>query len=1326
MQKNREDRQALYKRQQRAARRLVRASQFLFIGIASFTTLYWLFIPALKKGIKEWVYYQSQGVYSLDIDELFIDWRDGSLLLKNISFQTDKQRLQQARETNHTLPVIQSHLALLRIEDIDWWKYWRNDSLFIRKISIQGGNIYWQQQGSRSSTERKLNYYRISRALFESINAVTPSLHLKEVSIDDLSLQLKILYASDTHTHRLGKLASRIFDIVVERSALYSTQRPFFAHYATFQLRDYQGNFSENSLCIKALHFDTRTPNVDVWSPSFGWKQGNFQAKELHIKGIHWTALFFERRLHLHAVLLQAPQLHLTRLPAGKHSFLSQKAEWQRQLPALSKQWFDEVRIDSLWLSGGSIHLPESQFKGIDMQLYGFSPTHHKHFLFCQDIELSIQKTSFEKGTIQASDIRLHTRRRLLSINQLVRNAPRQKVKIDGLHLSPDFQHYWNSDELSVDFAKIEQSNIELQSSQEKKDFLWKQWVRRLRVRHGIVEKGNLQLHLPTRKVELNLQDYHLRLRQLQLPGTDSLAVWQRLGECIEDFRAERLSYQSDGLQWGMADLRLLSDSMGIGARKLYFASPMVAGYLPMLYVPSWQWTSLWRERRLQADTLRLSGLELYLSPTAAVSPSDSSALSWAAAQMLARWLHQNQWKLSIHHVDVSVPTLYWLPSSSLSVEGEIQSLSLRADGLYIEDSVDVWSNSFLAKQFRLKSKACRLRLQGNLSVQFDSLNLDKQRAQMHLYQLRWKNGTEQSLRIAQGRLHGIDWDTLWQKGRLHAHSLAFIRPQLRFTSKQQGTSTASLILPARLHLDSLLISDADIWWQQDEQQTQYRVQHANLLAGPLDGQYPLLDSLAFLRCTARAFFRLSPHDTLSFAHMQWDAKGNGLRLRDVQWRALHARAYVPYLYVRKIDLPKLVRGDSLILGRMQAGNVFVSIEKDRWAEPLMPQYKAQIFPLAYLSIDSLQVDNSHLLFHVAKADGITKHQLQGIDLYIERFVHRNGQIEADSDFLLSIKQYYLEFPEPLYHLHLHDIKLQRRLPAVEVGSVELFSSVNTDELWKQRLYAKPILQARLQELRLSHVPWDALLRGKELYIPRLQVASWQLNAIDDLRLAKNPLRRPPMPHELLQKTAGMWLIDTVVFEGGQIIYEQKQWNNTGSGKLFFDEVHLQLYHLGNLRDSLPLRIEMVSLFMKQGILALNIDIDRHTPVLHATYAGTLGRMSAVYLNRMLEPTTQVSLQTGTIKKITFKGTMHDHAHRGSMLAIYRNFKVSVLDAQAKRKRRIVSKLVNMLIRNTNRHKTGAIHYNRLPTDGFLRILWQGLASGLRDTLLPEIVKERE
>ncbi|GIV38260.1 MAG: hypothetical protein KatS3mg033_0060 [Thermonema sp.] len=1321
MQQNKEDRQPLHKRQQKAARRLVRVSQFLFVGLLAINILYRLFIPTLKRAISEWIYYQSEGVYSLEIENVFIDWQDGSLLLKNIVLQTDSSRWQAAVQTYRTQPVVQSQLALLRIEDIDWWHYWHHDSLFIRKISIRNGQLHWQQQGSRSSGERKLNYYRITRAFLESVQAVTPSLRIGEVEIDSLSLWLKIDYENGSQSHRLGSLSSNIYDIVVEKNTLHSPRRPFFARYATFWLHRYQIRSSKSYMQLAALHIDTRHPDLYILSPSLQWTKGKLQAERLHVKGIQWTALFFDRRLHLHYILLQAPRLQLNGKLAGNTSFLSQKENWKRRLPALTGQWFDEVRIDSLHLSDGNIQLPKGSVEGIYLQANAFSPTDNTKPFFCEDIQLFVKKVQLQNKRTQLKDIQLHTLRQHLSIGQIAHRGTGQSLYLHNVRLTPDFQTYWNDSRLPIGYLGAREANIEAQSNgNTSKAFSWQAWFRQLSIQRLHVNKGDLLLGFPSSHAQLTIQDYSLRLRTLQFPRKDSLPAWQALGQCVEDFHARRLQFQSDSLQWGMQNLHILSDTMGIEARKLYLASPALAASLPVLYVPGLRWSALWKEKRLHIDTLHLSGLELYLSPALAAKDNDSTHFL-PPGQRLAQWIQKSQWRLLIHHLHVSVPVLYWLPSASFPLEGEIKELLIQADSLSAQDSLDVLHNSFLSRHFYIKTKQGLFSFQNQTKLRFDSLTIDKQKAAVQLHRFS-RQTPSQRLRMVQGRLHGIAWDSLWQQGRLHAHSLAFIRPQIELKGKQQVQAAPTLSLRL-LHLDTVLVSNADVLWQ--DGQIQYRMQHANLLVGAIDGRYPLLDSLHFLRSTARSFFRLSPHDTLSFAHMQWDAKGSGLRLRDLQWRAPYAHVYFPYLYVQRIDLPALLHGDSLLVSRIQVGNVSASIEKDNWAEPVQPADSTRAFPFAYLQIDSLQVKNSRLQLEMMSRQGITRHSVRGIDAYIQRFTHTKGQTDISNDFSLAVKHYEIDFPDPLYHLDFRHIHLQASQPAVQVGEISVFSTVNVDDLWKQRLYTKTILQARIEALRIPRLPWAALLNGKEVYIPHLQVKKWELAATDDLRLAKNPLRRPPMPHELLQRSPGTWLIDTVVFETGTITYEQKQWNNVGSGKIGFHDARLQMYHLGDRPDSLPLRLEMASLFMKQGVLAINMEMARHGPVLQASYAGTLGQMSAIYLNRMLEPTAQVRLQTGIIKKITFKGSIEDRHHRGQMLAIYRNFKVSVLDTQAKRKRRIVSKLANLLIRNTNRRKTGTIQYERLPSDGFLRILWQGLASGLRDTLLPEILKER-
>ncbi|MEM9982120.1 MAG: hypothetical protein AAF734_06475, partial [Bacteroidota bacterium] len=60
------------------------------------------------------------------------------------------------------------------------------------------------------------------------------------------------------------------------------------------------------------------------------------------------------------------------------------------------------------------------------------------------------------------------------------------------------------------------------------------------------------------------------------------------------------------------------------------------------------------------------------------------------------------------------------------------------------------------------------------------------------------------------------------------------------------------------------------------------------------------------------------------------------------------------------------------------------------------------------------------------------------------------------------------------------------------------------------------------------------------------------------------------------------------------------------------------------------------------------------------------------------------------------------------------------------KRRGFLSSIANLLLNQTNKKQRGEIAYYKKSTDGFIRILWQSVASGLEDTLVPKIIRNRK
>ncbi|MEO1652950.1 MAG: hypothetical protein AAFU64_05360, partial [Bacteroidota bacterium] len=91
--------------------------------------------------------------------------------------------------------------------------------------------------------------------------------------------------------------------------------------------------------------------------------------------------------------------------------------------------------------------------------------------------------------------------------------------------------------------------------------------------------------------------------------------------------------------------------------------------------------------------------------------------------------------------------------------------------------------------------------------------------------------------------------------------------------------------------------------------------------------------------------------------------------------------------------------------------------------------------------------------------------------------------------------------------------------------------------------------------------------------------------------------------------------------------------------------------------------------------------------------------------------------------RVKYNVVLNDSLATGSLGAGYRRLKIQVLkEEDHNRKKSFITFLANLIINNRNnlerrRSKTGEVDYTRQVEDGFLKVLWKSLSTGLVDTL---------
>ena len=216
------------------------------------------------------------------------------------------------------------------------------------------------------------------------------------------------------------------------------------------------------------------------------------------------------------------------------------------------------------------------------------------------------------------------------------------------------------------------------------------------------------------------------------------------------------------------------------------------------------------------------------------------------------------------------------------------------------------------------------------------------------------------------------------------------------------------------------------------------------------------------------------------------------------------------------------------------------------------------------------------------------------------------------------------------------------------------------------------------------------------------------------------------MPNHIFRYLPFYMNIDQLEVHKANIIYNERAKKGRGTGRIYFTDTDALIENITNdtslMSVTTPAIIRAHSQFMNQGSLSLIMTIPLLTENFYCEYQGTLGAMDAEIINEMIIPNANLGLKKGEVRRISFNAEIQDGLANGEMLAKYRSFKLQVYSKNQKRKTILGTFISNLLITKNNKKKKGKIYYKSTPIDSFVKILWGGIRSGLKDTLLPGFI----
>jgi hypothetical protein len=323
-----------------------------------------------------------------------------------------------------------------------------------------------------------------------------------------------------------------------------------------------------------------------------------------------------------------------------------------------------------------------------------------------------------------------------------------------------------------------------------------------------------------------------------------------------------------------------------------------------------------------------------------------------------------------------------------------------------------------------------------------------------------------------------------------------------------------------------------------------------------------------------------------------------------------------------------------------------------------------------------------------------------------------------------------VEFPQDYYGIRC--ARLRGSVPGSELiaEGTELRTLVGDEAFFAAHEFRTTRFHLVVPECRVSGLAYGELFQAKSYRARSIQLSRPSFDALVNRDKTAEPLEKPPlMVNQALAAIRQPLQVDSFSITNGCLRYAEQLVAEAEPGVLTISAVNLSAEGIANRGPaSAVILLRGQGELMDVGKLNVLMSIPITPTAFSLHYSGSLGAMDLTRLDPFLDIAEHTRIKSGTVQQAAFEIDVTAGQARGSVLAVYGNLEIAMLDKQTGTKQgldnRITSFLANELkIRGSNTpdaagfKKEGEVNYTRKPGDEFQQFAWFALRTGVLDII---------
>lgn len=331
-------------------------------------------------------------------------------------------------------------------------------------------------------------------------------------------------------------------------------------------------------------------------------------------------------------------------------------------------------------------------------------------------------------------------------------------------------------------------------------------------------------------------------------------------------------------------------------------------------------------------------------------------------------------------------------------------------------------------------------------------------------------------------------------------------------------------------------------------------------------------------------------------------------------------------------------------------------------------------------------------------------------------------------DYTITLDSIDVRNESGLYDISLDKFQASKKELYFVLTGFNIIPKYDKEAFSKKLPFQNDRFDVRIGEIIITHNGLWHILKHEPLEITKLKIDSVDADIYRDKNVPFNYNRFPPFYSESFMKIPIPIIIDTVMVTNSRLTYGELAEGKSIAGEIKLENFEMKVYNITNLVEQDTafnvMQFNIEAKVMGEGKLKAEITLPLEGDMHDFECSGSVGRMQLAPLNGMLEPSMNITFNSGTVDRMTFAFTANDNVSRGWMEFLYSDLNVALLKKNPEKQWGFLSSLANTMALSNNpvdgkALKIVSVGYERDKNKGIINYIWKTIQSGMLHTILP-------